>query len=593
MTRPHLPPLAAIASKFNWPKSSSTVKSLLNHTNTQEALYIKGWLQRKPKRMSKNLTFAQVRDTKGDTVQIVDRNTPSLFRNLKPDSTFTVKLAKEGKDLVCQSLHLLGEANVVPGELQAEETKDWPAKYRYIQLRQPSFQRALRSRAAIIRNCRNVLDEEGFTEIETPILFKSTPEGAREFLVPTRRKNYTYALPQSPQQYKQLLMASGIDRYYQVAKCFRDEDLRADRQPEFTQLDMELAFADAKDVQDVVTKVVKAVWKGVHKDLITLPKSEADTEFVTLDYDECIARYGIDKPDLRSQISISKIEGAVSKNRADFPVLECLVVPGTVDILEDRYKRVSFVKFESEAQLRAAISELAVVSDWTYAFAQLTKAINLTPGTLLAFADRQEVSYENPTPLGRVRQHLAETELEKNKGPWDQRSIAVWVSKFPSFEPMETSVSPDGYPQYDLDQLKATHHPFTMIDLDHYQFLESNEPLKCRGMHFDLVIDGVEVGGGSQRIHDSALQRHVLQNVVGVKDPDSLFGHLLGALDTGCPPHAGLAIGLDRMVAMALGFRSIRDVIAFPKTNAGADPVVGSPSLVDKQQLLPYHIQPM
>lgn len=590
MAKAHLPSFEALASKFNWPKSNSTVKSLLTDLNTQNALCIQGWLQRKPKKLSKNLTFAQVRDIKGEIIQVVDRNTPSLFKNLKPDSTFTVEVAKEGTDIVCKNLYLLSEANFIPGELQAENTKDWPAKYRYIQLRQPSFQKALRSRASIIKTCRKVLDEDGFTEIETPILFKSTPEGAREFLVPTRKKEFTYALPQSPQQYKQLLMASGFDRYYQIAKCFRDEDLRIDRQPEFTQLDMELAFADAKVVQNIVTKVVKAVWKSVEKELKTLPSSAATIEFATLAYYDCIAKYGIDKPDLRSEISITRVEGAIARSHVEFPVLECLIIP-SYNTCHFESKRVKVVKFESEAQLRTALFELAYIDDWDRTFARLSREINLKPGTLLTFSDRQELSYENPTPLGKVRQSLAKNEVLEAKEHWDQQSIAVWVNKFPAFEPIEIGLSADGYPQYDRSLLKATHHPFTMIDLDHYHYLENDEPLRCHGMHFDLVIDGVEVGGGSQRIHDSALQRYVLQKIVGVKDPDLMFGHLLGALETGCPPHAGLAIGLDRMIAMVLGFRSIRDVIAFPKTNAGTDPVVGSPSLVTEQQLLPYHLQ--
>lgn len=596
MAKPvRLPPVASIAGKFLAPKPHISAAELNSASSNVDSASIRGWIHRKPKQLNKSLTFVNIRDCKGDVVQIVDKNTPSLFKNLKPDSTVSVDIKKDGTDFETTGLQVVGSANLIPGQLQAEETKEWPPKYRYIQLRQPKFQNILRARARIIKTCRNVLDSFGFTEIETPILFKSTPEGAREFLVPTRRKGYTYALPQSPQQYKQLLIASGIDRYYQVAKCFRDEDLRADRQPEFTQLDMEMGFASIRDVQHVVEGVVQAAWNAMDKPIRSFGSTSASTkathglngEFTKLTYAECLSRYGIDKPDLRYDLQIHKLNSWTAKKNPNFPVFEVLIVPkNQISNLPESQLRCKFHEWHHNGE-EALKQELRKVADgvdehWSEMSSVLSQ---LNEGDILIFGDRMELSYENPTPLGKIRQRLTTAE---NNTSTPQESVAVWVEKFPSFEPLEVEIDAEGYPVYEFNQLKATHHPFTMIDLEDYHYLEKGEPLKCHGMHFDLVIDGVEVGGGSQRIHDSTLQRYILQQVVGVKDPDYLFGHLLEALATGCPPHAGLAIGLDRMIAMLVGSSSIRDVIAFPKTMKGTDPVVDSPSKVTESQLKPY-----
>lgn len=582
-----LPSGAAIASKFRVVPNAT----ISNLEAGASSAFVQGWLHRKPQKFNKSLTFAKIRDAQGKVMQLVDKNQPSLFKSLKPDSTVSVEVQQNGSDWECQSLKVLGAANLVPGELQAEKTKEWPPQYRYIQLRQPKFQEILRNRAKIIRECRAVLDSHGFTEIETPILFKSTPEGAREFLVPTRRRNKMYALPQSPQQYKQLLIASGIDKYYQVAKCFRDEDLRADRQPEFTQLDIEMGFVRSSDVQKVVFDVAKQAWSLMGRSLRTIDSNsmvvDAPEKFSKLTYAECIAKYGIDKPDLRSKTRILELKNIRATSHPLYPVLECMKVPGNLT----EAPRVKYVTYENDEQLAQEIRSLgdadeALVRD---ALKSMKATYGLQVGDNLAFGDRQSFSYENPTPLGRVRQQVVASEQE-NSTSTTHESVAVWVEKFPSFEPLETRVDENGYPNYDTQQLKATHHPFTMVDLDDYHFLENGKPLKCHGMHFDLVIDGVEVGGGSQRVHDSELQRYILQEVLKVPDPDRLFGHLLAALATGCPPHAGLAIGLDRMIAMLSGVNSIRDVIAFPKTMTGTDPVVGSPSTATKDQLAEYHL---
>lgn len=579
-----LPNLKQVSSQFVFPRATHSVKQLLSEKPNGEVV-LNGWLHRKPKKMSKNLTFAQLRDPTGQIIQLVDSNSPSILKELqlKPDSIISVKGSLSDGELKIHTAQALNKANVVPSQLSSE-TKEWPAKYRYIQLRQPESQHVLRTRAAIIKTCRDTLSAEGFTEVETPLLFKSTPEGAREFLVPTRKKGLMYALPQSPQQYKQLLIASGIDKYYQVAKCFRDEDLRVDRQPEFTQLDLEMGFANSQDVKKVVQNVVKTVWTKFGP---TKLRSITDSKgFDTLTYEDAITFYGVDKPDLRLPIKIATVNGVSS--RPDFPVVEALICESEKftekfldsELYTSRVPRI--VKFESLDQIKNELQRYYQVDDWVVAQQSFK---DCKPGQIIALSDRQKTPfcYENPTPLGRLRQLYIENELTDPK-----ESIAFWVERFPLFEPNVVEIK-DGYPVYDENSLRATHHPFTMVDLEDFEKLE-HSPLSCHGFHFDLVIDGVEVGGGSTRIHDPVVQRYILENVLKIPNPDKLFGHLLEALESGCPPHAGLAIGLDRFVAMLCDRKSIRDVIAFPKTISGADPMIGSPSAVTEQQLKPYFV---
>lgn len=591
------PPAAQIAEKFLFPRATTTAAQILAGKAPQK-IVLNGWIDRKPKQLSKTLTFAKLRDASGEVVQLVDTSSPSRLKNLKPDSTISVEgileHSPEGVDVKVADIKVLNRANIVPSQLVGE-TKDWPAQYRYIQLRQPSMQDILLKRAQIVKTCRAALDDQGFVEIETPLLFKSTPEGAREFLVPTRKKGLMYALPQSPQQYKQLLIASGVKRYYQVAKCFRDEDLRADRQPEFTQLDLEMGFANGSDVQTVIENLVERVWGNHSSTKLMTPDAdhklvEATGTLGKITYQDAIEKYGIDKPDLRSNIRVTKLP-ATAKTNKEFSVFEAIVLREwnhPQEILEtfqnqQYYKnRVpKVILFESVEQIKQIVEPLADIPNWEAFFS----ALNAKQGDLVAFSDRRSLNYENPTPLGRLRQ-IAIEQLPSGYRETDQ-SVGCWVHRFPLFEP---SAAEDGdYPSYDLSQIKATHHPFTMVDIEDYNKL-ATDPLSCHGYHYDLVIDGVEVGGGSTRVHDAELQKYIFDNVLKIPDPERLFGHLLQALATGCPPHAGLAIGLDRMVAMLCGVSSLRDVIAFPKTITGADPLIGSPSKVTKAQLKPYHV---
>lgn len=591
-----LPPIAQVAEKFIFPRATASVAQALGAKQAQP-LVLTGWIDRKPKQISKSLTFARLRDGSGKTIQLVDTASPSQLKNLKPDSTISVEgeleIKSGGVDLKVGSLKVLNRANIVPSQL-ISETKDWPPQYRYVQLRQPKLQEVLKKRAKIVKTCREALDDQGFVEIETPLLFKSTPEGAREFLIPTRKRGLMYALPQSPQQYKQLLIASGVERYYQVAKCFRDEDLRADRQPEFTQLDLEMGFANGSDVQKVIEKLVELVWsQHSATQLLTLDENqklvEATGKLGKLTYRTAIEKYGIDKPDLRSSIEIKQLPAVASVN-SEYSVFEAIVLSGKLspeDLeslkSEKEYKnRVpEVVIFESEDQIKSIVQPLARVDHWDEFF----RVLAAQPGDVVAFSDRRPMNYENPTPLGRLRQVAIASLPDSYRAT--SESVGCWVHEFPLFEP--SSDESGLYPSYKLDEVKATHHPFTMVDIEDYEKLEK-DPLSCHGQHYDLVIDGVEVGGGSTRVHDSELQRYIFEHVLNIQNSEKLFGHLLQALATGCPPHAGLAIGLDRMVAMLCGLKSLREVIAFPKTITGADPLIGSPSKVTKDQLRPYHV---
>lgn len=573
--------------------------------------------------MSKALTFADLRDTCGKIIQLVDTNEPSIIRSLKPESAVSVsgvpsrRVTPQGDntalELQVSTVQVVNQASTAAADLTTSNTKEWPGEYRYMQLRQPSMQQMLRTRAAVMSQCRSILDSLGFLEVETPLLFKSTPEGAREFLVPTRKKGFMYALPQSPQQYKQLLMASGVYKYYQIAKCFRDEDLRKDRQPEFTQLDIEMAFSDGNHVRKTIEEVVKNVWKSIHPGaLYTLDSSFAvvpcsPTEpLSSISYADAISTYGIDKPDLRCSIQIQTLsEYAQAIENDEFPVLESVVLRNLTDevasqlILQisdptnytSRVPRTYKVPPNVQTVLED-LSSIAQINDSD----GLLRHLSLQPGDVVAFSTRQRINYENPTPLGRLRQLAFEQcpqffqTLKKDGTAIGQNEfISTWVVDFPLFTPVDNASSGDPYPAYDYSSLVSTHHPFTMSSLGDIALLETN-PLAVHGQHYDLVINGVELGGGSARIHDVELQQYIFDRVLKIENSKKLFGHLLEAFSTGCPPHAGFAIGFDRMLAILCGTNSVRDVIAFPKTITGADPMIGSPSKVTKSQILPYHV---
>ena len=570
--------------------------------------------------------FGRLRDPNGDTIQLVDNNEPSLIRSLKQESAIVVKGNVEeqdrpdgtkGLDLVVQEVQVLNESGVVGSQLTSGETKEWPPQYRYLQLRSSEFQQRLQRRAKIMSISRSTLDDMNFTEVETPLLFKSTPEGAREFLVPTRKKGYMYALPQSPQQYKQLLMASGVSRYYQIARCFRDEDLRADRQPEFTQLDLEMSFANGEDVQKVVERLVQQIWNDIldqrfytlHEDNSLIQVNEGES-FTKLLYDDAIARFGIDKPDLRSSLEIfNASDYAKSVENDEFPLFEVLVLRNGLNYPELLNAVSNLNEYNSRIPTVVSIESETDLASWhesfepTVLFSNITglnDRLGLQVGDIVIGSNRRVKNYENPTPLGRARQIAISKTLakgiyvrkvhESSTTISDLDFVGTWVTEFPLFNPVELETEESKYPVYAKDQYVSTHHPFTMAHLDDYENLRLN-PLEVRGQHYDFVVNGVELGGGSTRVHDVELQEFIFDKILQIPNPEILFGHLLTAFSTGCPPHAGLAIGFDRMTAMLSRTDSIRDVIAFPKTITGADPMIGSPSKSTSNQLKDYHVK--
>lgn len=635
VTQLNLPDAAKTFEKFNFKHFTHTIEDInkLNNDLLGKTVILNGWIDGSPRKISKSLVFAKFRDFNGEYTQIVTKSEEwsAILRTLKPEDSLSVtgivtpKKVRKGEDetweISVDSFQILNNSNEKASQLDSlkENPSQFPPEYRYLQLRLPQYQKALKMRAKAAKVARSVLDSLNFTEIETPLLFKSTPEGAKEFLVPTRKKGYFYALPQSPQQYKQLLMASGFKGYYQIAKCFRDEDLRADRQPEFTQIDMEMSFGRSEDIQKVVQSLVQGIWKEVRGlplykvdwstgNLVELAEGE---NFPKLDYKTALEKFGIDKPDLRSTITIETLsdffEGPLNNN--EFSIVEGVVLKEA--LLEKKLPNQLFdtVEYKSRKPYIFKIRNDDDLNNWAFklpsqlrgSIEALNERLNLQVGDIVAIGDRAPLTYENPTPLGRFRQLAIQyfpdkwrrqisrvTEAGEVKD--EDIFVAAWLVDFPLFSPIEIdSDTGSGYPKYDYEKFESTHHPFTMAKLEDYEYLSTN-PLKVKGDHYDLVINGVEVGGGSRRVHDAELQKYIFCEILQIENYMALFGHLIHALDSGCPPHAGLAIGFDRMCSMLLGSSNIRDVVAFPKTQTGSDPVVESPSRVPTKTLDLYGV---
>lgn len=655
-----LPPKESTLAKFSFPVASHTVKqvdqeldSLLGDSTRKVVL--NGHLNRKP-RVRATKSFAELRDENGDLVQIfmTPETTKSQFFEMLKSGTsedsvsvsgcVQLKQQQEGAkedqwELVVENYQLLNSSNLDAArldKLKHTNPKDLPSQFRYLQLRTRDYQNALKLRSKAANLIRNTfINNHNFTEIETPLLFKSTPEGAREFLVPTRQSNKFYALPQSPQQYKQLLMCSGFTRYFQIAKCFRDEDLRADRQPEFTQIDMEMSYINNSDqVMVVVEDLIHNVWNQVAQKLTftvndqgylqKIDRSDKSTlHFNKLKYIDALTKFGIDKPDLRSNLQIHDLSSffTLGKNVDSFPIVEICVLKSAFDHTVKYKLPSSLTDPKNYSKRKPYVLPIKTETDarnWFIKFAEkgvihkndgfnphtLDDLLNIQPGDIIAFSTRGQLPYENPTPLGKFRQlaiaefpgkwkrPIIDSETNDITTDYDTENVCVgsWVVDFPLFNPVEVSTESDTeFPVYDFDHYESTHHPFTMAKIEDYDLL-ATDPLKVRGEHYDLVINGVEVGGGSRRIHDAALQTYVFEHILKIKNYDELFGHLLHALSMGCPPHAGLALGFDRLCAMLIGSNSIRDVIAFPKDKSGSDPVVESPTGIDELKLSEYKI---
>jgi len=499
--------------------------------------------------------------------------------------TENAKLSTGEVELVADELKILNKAEVLPFPLDEQvANEDLRLTHRYLDLRRPAMAANLRLRHRVIKTVRDVLDADGFWEIETPILSKSTPEGARDFLVPSRlNPGSFYALPQAPQQYKQLLMAAGVEKYFQIARCFRDEDLRADRQPEFTQADIEMSFVGAEDIFALIEKMFVAVFReawGV----------EIKTPFLRMTHREAMDRFGSDKPDTRWAQEIVDVgdvfagtEFKVFRGALDGGgVVRALnakglakITTGQIEELTEMAKQfgakgLAFIKCEN-GEWKSPIVKFFTDAEKT----ALKERLAIEEGDLVLFgADKWETVCE---VLGRVRLRAVEL-LGITHDP--QRLDFLWVVDFPLLAWSEEE-----------QKWNAVHHPFTRPKADDVPLLDSGKYAEVRAEAYDIVLNGVEIGGGSIRIHEADLQSQMF-SVLGVNEEQqtSMFGHLLKAFRFGAPPHGGIALGLDRLVMLLAHAESIRDVIAFPKNNRGVELMTGSPANVDFKQLRELYI---
>ena len=568
----------------------------LSRKNIGEDVTVMGWVQKQ--RNKGSIIFVDLRDRSG-ILQVIfeEGETDSAYFDkagkLRSEFVIAVKgkvtarsgavnknLATGDIEIRAQELRILSESDTppFPVEENSKTKEELRLKYRYLDLRRPDLQRNLMLRSRIAGIVRQFLIEEGFLEIETPMLTKSTPEGARDYLVPSRvHPGSFYALPQSPQLFKQLLMCAGYDRYFQIVKCFRDEDLRADRQPEFTQIDMELSFADEEDVMDVNERLLKRLFKEILDIDIELPIQR-------MTWQEAMDRFGSDKPDLRFGMELKNVSDVVKG--CGFSVFTgALEAGGSVRGINAE-GQAAMPRKKIDALVQTAkdfgakgLAYLAVNEDGTYksSFAKfmedeelkrLVEAMDGKPGDLLLFAaDRDKVVYD---VLGNIRLALAESLGLVNKNEYK----FLWVTEFPEFEYSE-----------EQGRYLAMHHPFTMPFEEDIQYI-GTAPEKVRARAYDIVLNGTELGGGSVRIHQDDIQETMLK-ALGFTEERAYeqFGFLLDAFKYGVPPHAGLAYGFDRLVMLMAGLSNIRDVIAFPKVKDASCLMTSAPDIVEDIQL--------
>ncbi|KAL8894156.1 MAG: hypothetical protein Q9192_004569 [Flavoplaca navasiana] len=498
--------------------------------------------------------------------------------------------------------------NDFPSDIIATPDTVFGQDQRHLQLRADvDLRKALAFRSEVAMALRLRLHDLGFVDIETPLLFKSTPEGAREFIVPTRRKGFAYALPQSPQQFKQILMGSGIPKYYQFARCFRDEDLRADRQPEFTQLDMEMSFAGANQVMFTIEELIRSVWS-------TFLKSDLPSPFPRMSYREAMSSYGSDKPDTRLGMQISRLDfllpgDLISKiSPLRTPIVESLMLrfeECVCDAPPARAMQDFIAKFFDSAEGTAFVKNrdggpgifvvdsskpLQGLQALGFEAAERVEDINqLEDGDLLVLQARPDEPFSGgSTTLGNLRLALHAAAVRQGFLKPPVGFAPLWVIDFPLFSP----ITQDQPGQGGDAVLAATHHPFTSPKTAGDVDMLAVNPGEVIGDHYDLVINGVELGGGSRRIHSAEMQAYIMRHILKMS-PERLseFSHLLDVLRAGCPPHAGIALGFDRLITLMLGKSSVREVIAFPKTGKGEDALVKSPGPLTDEMLKTYFLQ--
>jgi aspartyl-tRNA synthetase len=569
----------------------------LREGDVETTVRVAGWVHRR--RDHGGLVFVDLRDRSG-VVQVVFNPEQAATaheraHSLRSEWVISVqgKVVRRSEENVNTELPT-GQVEVAVSELDVlagAETPPFPLdeesgadealrlRHRYLDLRREPMQRALELRHAIVRAIRDHLSDRDFLELETPMLTKSTPEGARDFVVPSRlqRSNF-YALPQSPQLFKQLLMIAGYERYYQIARCFRDEDLRADRQPEFTQLDLEMAFVSEEDVLDITESTLKAS--------LAAAGVELETPFRRITYADAMARYGSDRPDLRYGLEIHDVGSALTQT--EFKVFRGVLEDGgAVRAINAGARELS--RADLDGLIEFAQEQGAGGLVWAYVeegeggpgwrspvakflsageIAAVGRALDAKPGDLLLLvADEAPVT---AATLGALRVHLAERFALAATGSWE----TLWVTDFPLFEWNE-----------DEGRWDALHHPFTSPQEDSLELLERN-PGAAKARAYDVVINGAEIGGGSIRINRPEVQRMVFEALgIGRAEGDEKFGFLIEALGHGAPPHGGIALGIDRLAAQAAGYESIRDVIAFPKTATGSDLLTRAPAPLEPRQL--------
>jgi aspartyl-tRNA synthetase len=583
----------------------------LRPSHIGQTVTLSGWVH--SRRDLGGLIFIDIRDREGRTQTVFDPSDlpKELFESAaalrsecvisitgkvrqRPAGTNNAKIPTGEVEVGVTALLVLNMAEVLPfpvddPEIASKVNEELRLQYRYLDLRRPEMARNLKLRSKVAIATRQFMDEQGFLEVETPTLFKSTPEGAREFLVPNRREPGTfYALPQSPQQFKQILMVAGIEKYFQLARCYRDEDLRADRQPEFTQVDIEMSFIEREDIYQLIEGLLKRVWK-------TALNLDIPTPFKRITFDEALNRYGIDKPDTRFDMELvdftqefkastfKVFSGAI----ANGGVVKSLNAKGLAGATQGQIETMTeyaksfgakglayikvengewkspIVKFFSEAEKQALIAKLKIEE-----------------GDLILFAADQWLTACEI--LGKIRLYCAEVLKGQGKLTIDPHQFNfLWVIEFPLLG-------------FDREQNRwySSHHPFTAPVADDIPLLKS-DPKKVRGQHYDVVVNGVELGGGSIRIHQPDVQKTIFEELLAIPPEETKlrFGYMLDAFKYGAPPHGGIALGFDRLIAILCGTPSIRDVIAFPKTAKGTDLMTDSPSTVSPRQLRDLYLE--
>jgi aspartyl-tRNA synthetase len=576
-----------------------------------QTVTLSGWVH--SRRDLGGLIFIDIRDREGRTQTVFDPSDlpkplfdqASFLRSecvvsitgkvrQRPTGTNNPKIPTGEIEVGATAFEVLNMAEVLPfpvddPEVSAKVNEELRLQYRYLDLRRPEMARNLRLRSKVATATRVYMDEHGFLEVETPTLFKSTPEGAREFLIPSRREpGKFYALPQSPQQFKQILMVAGVERYFQLARCYRDEDQRADRQLEFTQVDIEMSFIEREDIYALIEGLLKKVWK-------TALNMDIPTPFKRLSFNEALNRFGIDKPDTRFSMELvdfteefrastfKVFSGAI----ANGGVVKAINAKGFADATQGQIetmteyakgfgaKGLAFIKVE-KGEWKSPIVKFFNDAEK----AALTQKLAIQEGDLILFAADQWLTACEI--LGKIRLYCADVLKGQGKLAIDaNRFDFLWVVDFPLLS-------------FDKEQNRwySSHHPFTAPVAEDVPLL-SSDPKKVRGQHYDCVVNGVELGGGSIRIHQPDVQKTIFEQVLQIP-PDLVkarFGYMLEAFRYGAPPHGGIALGFDRLIAILCGTPSIRDVIAFPKTAKGTDLMTDSPALVEPKQLRDLYLE--